>query len=309
MYDVIIVGAGPAGLTAAIYVCRAKKKTLVLEAVAYGGQIASAPEVENYPAERHISGQDLATRMYKQAADLGAEIRFERVLKICDGDGMTGVKEVVTSNGVYHARAVIIATGTENRKLGLPGERELVGRGVSYCATCDGAFYRDKVVAVQGGGNVALDDALYLADIATKVYLIHRREEFRADAELVEKVRGLANVEMLLGYNVCELKAGDDGKLAAIKLMQKSGETRELEVSGLFVAIGQVPETGDFAETLRVDEAGYVMAGEDCRTDIPGVFVAGDCRKKSVRQLVTATSDGAVAATAAVEWVNGVNDG
>ena len=302
IYDVIIVGAGPAGLTAAIYTCRARKKTLVLEAVAYGGQIVNAHDVENYPAAMHVSGYDLATRMYEQAVELGAEVEFERVLEIRDnGDGL---REVVTADGKYLARAVIIATGVENRKLGLPREDELVGRGVSYCATCDGAFYRDKVVAVQGGGNTALDDVVYLAEIAARVYLIHRRDEFRADAKLVEKVRKLKNVEMVLGYDVKELVAGEDGKLAAVKVARKSGDERELEVAGLFVAIGQVPETGDLTEALRVDEAGYVMAGEDCLTSVPGMFVAGDCREKKVRQLVTAVGDGAVAGIAAVEWLN-----
>ena len=274
----IIGGAGPAGLTAAIYTCRAEKNTLVLEAVTYGGQIVNTRDIENYPAAMHISGFDLADKMYKQALELGAEVKFERVLKIrdcdgelcdaggkfSDGDGMTGLKEVVTSDEVYHARAVILATGAENRKLGLSGEEELTGRGVSYCATCDGAFYKGRVVAVQGGGNTALDDVVYLSDIAEKVYLVHRRDEFRADAKLVEQVRGLPNVEMVLGYTVRELMAGEDGKLQAMMVANKAGDERELEVAGLFVAIGQIPETENFADTIKTDEAGYVLAGEDC---------------------------------------------
>lgn len=305
MYDVIIVGAGPAGLTAAIYTCRAEKKTLVLEAVSYGGQIINTRDIENYPAAMHISGYDLATKMYEQAMELGAEMKFERVIKIRDDNNDdAGVKTVVTSDGEYQARAVILATGAENRKLGLPGEEELTGRGVSYCATCDGAFYKGRVVAVQGGGNTALDDVVYLADIAEKVYLVHRRDEFRADAKLVEQVQKLPNVEMVLGYTVGELIAGEDGKLRAIKVGSKAGDERELEVAGLFVAIGQVPETENFADTIKTDAVGYIDAGEDCLTGIPGIFVAGDCRVKGVRQLVTATGDGAVAAMAAVGWLN-----
>lgn len=298
-YDIIIIGAGPAGLTAAIYARRAAKTVLVLEANTYGGQIIDAPDIENYPAAAHISGPDFAQKIYQQAVDLGADVEFEKVTEIKDrGESKT----VITEDGEYEAKAVIIATGSGNRKLGLKNEEQLVGRGISYCATCDGAFYKDKVVAVVGGGNTALASALYLSDIAKTVYLIHHRDTLRGSETSVLKLKEKPNVELVLNNQVTELLA--DKKLRAIKLQDKDGSSKELEIDGLFVAVGREPETKEFAELVKLDEAGYVISTEDCHTNVEGIFVAGDNRTKEVRQLVTATSDGAVAATEAIKYLN-----
>lgn len=299
MWDIIIIGAGPAGMTAAIYARRAAKSVLVLEALSYGGQIINTPDIENYPVAAHISGFDFATKVYEQAKALGAEFKFQKAVAIEDNGEE---KTVRTTKNAYTAKAVIIATGSENRKLGIEGEDKLVGRGISYCATCDGAFYRGKTVAVVGGGNTALEDALYLADLAEKVYLIHRREEFRAEASTVERVKSRENVELVLNSVVKSLTA--DKQLTAVEVVDKNGETRTLEVSGLFVAVGRIPENQHFAQVIALDSAGYALSGENCHTDTPGVFVAGDNRVKEVRQLVTATADGAVAATEAIKYLN-----
>lgn len=330
MYDVAIIGAGPAGMTAGIYARRANKKVLILEGKNYGGQIINTLDIENYPTAEHISGFDFATKLYEQVKKMGVEFVFARVEKIEDFDD---VKEIVAGGERYRARSVIIATGLTNRKLGIAGEDELIGRGISYCATCDGAFYRGKKVAVVGGGNVALEDVLALADLVEKVYLIHRRDEFKGDFELVQRVRARENVEMVLnsvvvgvegaglgggatgagagvsasvgaGAGVGVSGAGTGG-LRAVEVENLRGEKRRIEVSGLFVAIGQMPENGSFADLIELDEAGYVLADEKCETNIPGVFVAGDNRSKEVRQLVTATADGAVAAVRAVEYLRG----
>ena len=299
MYDIIIVGAGPAGLTAAIYARRASKKVLVLEAKSYGGQIINTLDIENYPVEAHISGFDFATKLYNQAKDLGAEILFEKVVDIND-QGTT--KEVITTKNTYQAKAIILATGCENRKLGLSNEEELVGKGISYCATCDGAFYKNKDVAVVGGGNTALEDALYLSDIVNKVYLIHRRDEFRGDISTVEELKQKSNVEFILNSNVTKLNANE--RLESIEVTNKDGSIKEVKVDGLFVAVGQIPENENFKKIINIDNAGYIIAGEDCTTNIPGIFVAGDNRTKELRQLVTATSDGAIAASKAIKYIS-----
>ena len=298
MYDIIIVGAGPAGLTAAIYGCRSNKKVLVLEAKTYGGQIIDTVDIENYPAAPHISGFDFATNTYNQAKELGAEIIFEKVIDIKDGD----IKEVVTPSNTYKGKTIIVATGSENRKLGISGEDELVGKGVSYCATCDGTFYKGKVVAVAGGGNAALSEALYLTDLASKVYLIHRRDSFRGEDALVEELEKKTNLEFVYNSTVSKLNSND--VLESIEVTDKSGNTRTLKVSGLFIAVGRVPENQNFAKTINLDASGYVIAGEDCHTNVDGIFVAGDNRVKELRQLVTATSDGAIAAVEAIKYIN-----
>ena len=300
MYDVIVVGAGPAGMTAAIYARRASKTVLLLEAVSYGGQIINTPDIENYPVEAHISGFDFSQKLYEQTKALGAEFKFEKVVEIKDENG---VKTVITNKGSYEGKAVIIATGSENRKLGVEGEDALRGRGISYCATCDGNFYRNKVVAVVGGGNTALEDALYLADLAEKVYLIHRRDSFRGEETTVSRLKERQNVEFIYNSTVTKLIA--EKRLKAIEVTDKiSGSVREIELNGLFVAVGRVPENQNFANLVELDEAGYIVAGEDCRTKCAGVFVAGDNRTKTLRQLVTATADGAMAATEAVKYIN-----
>ena len=299
MTDIVVIGAGPAGLTAAIYARRASKSVIVLEALSYGGQIINTPDIENYPSAAHISGFDFATKIYEQAKSLGAEIKFEKAVEIRDGGD---VKTVVTAKNEYDAKAVIIATGSANRKLGLPDEDKLTGRGVSYCATCDGAFFRNKKVAVAGGGNTALEDALYMADIAEKVYLIHRRDAFRGEDSTVEKLKNRDNVSFVLNSRVTKLNAGR--RLESIEITDKDGNVTTLEVSGLFVAVGRVPENQNFSSLIDLDKAGYAAASENCRTKTPGVFVAGDNRAKEVRQLVTAAADGAVAATEAVKYIN-----
>lgn len=299
MYDIIIVGAGPAGLTAAIYARRADKKVLVLEAKAYGGQIINTLDIENYPTEEHISGFDFATKLYNQAKNLGAEIEFERVLSIKDSDKE---KVVLTSENSYKTKAIIIATGSENKKLGLLNEEELIGKGISYCATCDGAFYKNKVVAVVGGGNTALEDALYLSDIAGKVYLIHRRDSFRGEESTLSRLKTKGNVEFVLNHVIEKLNA--DKKIKSIEIADKDGNLKTLEVDGLFVAVGRVPENQAFSKLIDLDESGYIVAGEDCHTNIDGIYVAGDNRTKNLRQLVTAVSDGAIAATEAIKFID-----
>ena len=301
MYDIIVIGAGPAGLTSAIYGRRANKNVLVLEAKTYGGQIINTLDIENYPVEEHISGFDFATKLYNQAKNLGAEILFEKVVDIND---LGKEKEVVTTKTTYKAKSVIIATGSENRKLGLSNEDELVGKGISYCATCDGNFYKKKTVAVVGGGNTALEDALYLADIAEKVYLIHRRDEFRGEESTVKLLKEKSNIEFVYNSTVTKLNASE--KLESIEVTNKDGSVRTLEVSGLFVAIGRIPENENFAKLINTDSAGYIVASENCHTNVDGIFVAGDNRVKEVRQLVTATSDGAVASVEAVKYINSI---
>ena len=304
MYDVVIIGAGIAGLTAAIYVRRSNKTVLVLEGQAYGGQIINTLQIENWPGDYGVSGVNLMQKIYKQATELGAEVEFEEV-EVVEKVGEDFV--IKTEDGEYKAGAVILAVGAEDKKLGIEREAELTGRGVSYCATCDGAFYKGKNVAVIGGGNTALYDAVYLADIADKVYVVHRRDEFRGDAVLVEKLKRKENVEFVLGY-VPEQILGDD-KVAGVKLTPSGrvdGVTSEriLDVDGIFVAIGKKPATEKYAELVKLDENGYIVASEDCRTSCDGVYVAGDCRTKDIRQLVTAAADGAVAADAAVNYLS-----
>lgn len=304
MYDIVIVGAGIAGLTAAIYGRRAGKSVLVLEGKTYGGQIINTFQIENWPGDFGVSGVDLMQKIYKQATELGAEVEFEEVTAI--EKTATGFV-VKTEDEEYAAGAVILAVGSEDKKLGLDSEEKFAGRGVSYCATCDGAFYKDKKVAVIGGGNTALYDALYLADIASKVYLVHRRNEFRGDEMLVERLRGKNNVEFVLGYVPEEILG--DKKVTGIKLMP-SGKVMDvkdemgMDVDGVFVAVGKSPMTEKFAELVELDAGGYIKAAENCVTSCPGVFVAGDCRTKDIRQLVTAAADGAVAADAAVNYLS-----
>ena len=297
--DVIIVGGGPAGLTAAIYARRANKSVLVLEAMTCGGQIINTPDIENYPAAAHVSGAEFASRLVAQATELGAEIRYEKVTGIRD---LGREKEVVTQSGTYTGKAVILATGSANRRLGLEHEEELIGRGISYCVTCDGNFFRKAVVAVVGGGNTALEDALYLADLAEKVYLIHRRDSFRGAESTAEQLKARENVEFVLNSNVTKLIA--ERRLKAIEVTDRDGNVRTIPLHGLFVAVGRIPENGAFASLIDLDPSGYVLASENCRTKTPGIFVAGDNRVKDVRQLVTATADGAVAATEAVRYLN-----
>lgn len=297
MYDIIIIGAGPAGLTSAIYARRSNKKVLVLEAMSYGGQLINISDIENYPGYEHINGVDLATKLYDQAINLGAEILFEKVIDIKIDDK---VKEVITSDNKYKGKTVIIATGSENRKLGLANENELIGKGISYCATCDGNFYKDKTVAVVGGGNTALIDAIYLSNIAKKVFLIHRRNDFRADYKYVEEIKFKNNVELILNHTITEIIGHN--KLESIEITNQNNQTKELlNIDGLFVAIGQIPNNDFLKEIIELDENGYIISEDGVHTNINNVYVAGDTRIKELRQLSTATSDGAIAATTAIK--------
>lgn len=302
MFDLIIVGAGTAGLSAAIYGVRAGKSVLVLEGAAYGGQIINTPEIENYPGIKKISGFEFATNLYNQAKELGAEIRFEKVLSVQEKNGH---KVVVTKDKEYEAKAVILATGAKNRNLGIEKEQELVGKGVSYCATCDGMFYRGKLVAVNGGGNTAVEDATFLSEYVEKVYVIHRRDSFRADKAEVDRLVAKKNVELVLNSTIKALESDASG-LTGIQVVDKDGKERRIQVDGLFVAIGQAPDNEAFRNEVDLDGKGYISAGEDCSTKTEGIFTAGDCRTKAVRQLATAASDGAVAALAAVNYINGL---
>ncbi len=295
-FDIIIVGGGPAGLTAAIYARRAGKSVLVLEKATIGGQIASSPKVDNFPGIPGVSGAELSDRLYSQADELGARIELEEVLEIHDGE----VKTVTTDYETYTCTALILATGTKHRTLGLEGEDTL--SGISYCAVCDGAFYAGKDVAVVGGGNTALQDALFLSDLCRRVSVIHRRDQFRGDPILVEALKGRENVTFILD-SVVDTLEGTDGTLTALLLRNiKTGESTKLPVHGLFEAVGQQPEAALSRSLSLADETGFIPSGEDCTTQLPGIFVAGDCRTKEVRQLTTACGDGAVAALAACRY-------
>ncbi|MDF2510422.1 MAG: FAD-binding protein [Herbinix sp.] len=299
MYDIIIVGAGTAGLSAAIYGVRAGKKVLVFEAETYGGQIINTLEIENYPGIKKVSGYDFATNLYQQTLDLGAEIKFEKVLKILAEEEE---KKVVTDGGEYLTKTVILATGAKNRPLGLEKEKELIGRGISYCATCDGAFYKGKAVAVNGGGNTALEDAIFLASYCSKVYVIHRRETFRGEEKLLQTLKKKPNVEFVLNSNITKL-LGDEVLEGVVVKDIKTDEEQTISISGLFIAIGQVPNNSIFAGLIELDQSGYIIGKEDCKTNAEGIFVAGDTRTKNVRQLATAASDGAIAGLAACEYI------
>lgn len=295
VYDIIIIGAGTAGLSSAIYGKRAGKNVLVLEGKSYGGQIIVSPEVENYPGIKHTSGFEFATRLYEQAKSLDTEILMEEVVSI-ETDG--NYKKVITKGNEFISKAVIIASGVGRRKLRVENEDRFTGAGVSYCATCDGMFYKGMDVLVAGGGNTALEDAKYLSEICKTVYIVHRRDTFRAEASLIKEVEAKDNIKILLNHNVISL-SGDD-VLESVKIADTvNGKESDIEVQGLFVAVGQEPQRDIYENVVKTDENGYIVAGEDCRTNVEGIYAAGDCRTKEVRQLITAAADGAVAAVMA----------
>ena len=300
MTDIVIVGAGTAGLTAAVYARRAGKSVLLIESDVYGGQITYSPRVENFPGFAAVSGSEFATKLLDQATALGAETEFPKVLAVRDENG---VKTVVTDGGEFACKAVILATGGRHRKLGVAREDELAGAGVSYCAVCDGAFFKNRTVAVVGGGSAALQDAMFLSANCAKVYLIHRRDEFRGEETLAERLAERENVEFVLSATVRELLG--EGTLSGVVVRTPEGE-RTLEVAGLFVAVGMAPDNAAFANLVDLDETGYIVAGEDCLTRTPGVYAAGDCRTKRIRQLTTAAGDGTVAALAACQYCDRV---
>ena len=301
MYDILIIGAGPAGLTAAVYGARANKKVLCLDALSYGGQIITSPSVENYPTYKNISGFDFATNLYEQATHFGAEIDIDKVVKL-EKNGETFT--VTGESSTYQAKTVIIATGAKPRVLDLPNESSLLGSGVSYCAICDGAFFKGKTVVVNGGGNTAVEDALYLTDYCKKVYLVHRRKGFRAEENLIEKLKNKPNAEFILDTVITELLESDRALVGLTLKNTATGETSTLETDGLFVSIGRVPDTEFVKGLIDLDDGGYVKADESCKTNIDGVFVAGDCRTKVVRQLTTATSDGTISALSAINYLD-----
>jgi len=303
IYDTVVVGGGPAGLTAAVYACRAGLSALVIEKFYTGGQAALTHEVENYPGEDLTSGAELMQKYEAQAKKFGAVIVNEEVLDMSADDMSSAVVMTVTTDaGKYKAKTVILCMGARPSELNAPGEKEFLSRGVSFCATCDGAFYRGKSVAVIGGGNTAVGDALYLARMCEKVYLVHRRDEFRADAALVKKLSEVSNVELVLNSVVSEIYGGRFVEGVRVKNVL-TDETEELAVSGVFVAIGVVPNSGLVGDLVTTDERGYILTDEHMRTNVPGIFAAGDVRKTPLRQIVTAAADGAVAAYAAAEYI------
>lgn len=301
MYDIIILGAGTAGLTAALYANRAGMKVMIIEKGIYGGQIVNTPSIENYPALDQVSGFDFVKNLYEQAVmKFDTPVVFGEVRDF----SLTGqVKTITVGENTYSAKSVILATGAEHRKLDCPGEEKLAGRGVSYCATCDGAFFRGKCVAVVGGGNTALQDAKYLSAYCEKVYLIHRRDNFRGTQIEVEQALSRSNIVPV--YNSVVEEIIGDSTVSEIRLKNTlTEETSSLAVNGVFIAVGVVPQNGNFSREVAVDQDGYFIAGEDSKTNLPGVFAAGDVRTKQVRQLVTAAADGAVSAEMAHEFLN-----
>ncbi len=298
MVDLIILGAGTAGLSAAIYGVRAGLSVQVIENNLYGGQIINSPDVDNYPGIPSISGFDFVQNLHSHATGLGVSIVNDTIF---DVSLQGSVKKLISKKQVYESKAIILATGASHRKLGCPGEEQFAGRGVSYCATCDGAFFKGKDVAIVGGGNTALEDALFLSNNCKKVYLIHRREEFRAHKTVVDAVRARENIELVLNCTVTEI-SGDNGVQRVCLGQTTGGPNIELPVSGVFVAIGLDPNTRLFASQVELQN-GYVKAGENCHTNIPGVFAAGDVRTKELRQLITAAADGAVAAVEAAKYL------
>lgn len=300
MLDIVIVGAGCAGLTAGIYAARAGKTVLVLEQENIGGQISFSPRVENYPGIASVSGAAFADGLYEQAMAQGVKLGLEKVLRVQPHNGAFAV---VTEDGTHLCRSVILACGAHHRPLGLPQEQALAGRGISYCAICDGAFFKGKNVAVVGGGSAALQSAELLSTLCAQVTLIHRRDEFRGEASLVQRVSACANVTVKTNTVITALHGTD--RLQGVTVTDvKTNAQQALPLDGLFVCVGQVPNTQAFTALLPLAQGGYIAADETCRTAVPGVFAAGDCRTKTVRQLTTAAADGAVAALAACEYAS-----
>lgn len=298
MKDIIIIGGGPAGLTAAIYASRSGKNVLLFEEKAFGGQISKSHKVENYPGLSGISGFDFSMNLKQQAASFGTQFKSVKVSAVAESENSF----TVTADEEYKAKAVIFALGAAPKKSGLPNEDALIGRGLSFCATCDGNFFRNRNVCVVGGGNTALQDALYLSDICSKVYLMHRRDTFRAESSLVEKAEEKENIEFVLNSVLVSAEASP--VIKSVKTENTvTKEQSELAVNGLFLAIGQMPLTSEFSNILSLDDYGYVKADENC-TVKDGIYVCGDCRQKHIRQLTTATADGTVAATKAVEYID-----
>lgn len=301
MYDLIVIGGGPAGLTAALYARRANKTVLVIEKGSFGGQITYSPKVENIPGFTEITGNEFGEKMVEQVLAQEADVECAEVLEIKDGV----YKTVVTDSGDFAAKAIVIATGAKHRLLGLPGEEKYIGEGISFCAVCDGAFYEGKEVAVIGGGNSALQEAILLADLAKKVTVVQNLDFLTGEKKLQDKLATKSNVEVILGTVVDSFIGGES--LEGIRIRKEAdGTVRDLMVDGVFVAIGLVPQNEVFAGLVPLDGRGYIISGEDCLTGKEGVFAAGDCRTKAIRQVTTAVADGAVAALAACAYADNI---
>lgn len=300
MYDIIIIGGGPAGLTAALYACRANKKTLVIEKETFGGQITFSPKVENIPGFISLTGNEFAEKLVEQVLEQGADVESCEVLEIKDGD----IKTVVTDDSEYQCKAVIIATGAKHRMLGIKDEEKYVGEGISFCAVCDGAFYKNKTVAVVGGGNSALQEAILLSDLAKKVYVVQNLDFLTGEKKLSDQLYKLENVDVITGVTV-ESFLGDS-ELRGIVIKDSAGESRELSVDGLFIAIGLIPQNEAFKNVIELDSRGYAVIDETCESATRGIFVAGDCRTKKIRQVTTAAADGATAALAACDYIDSI---
>ncbi len=302
MYDLIVIGGGPAGLTAALYARRANKSVLVIEKETFGGQITFSPKVENIPGFMALSGNEFAEKLVEQVMEQGADVECAEVNAIVDGD----TKTVVTDSGEFEAKAVVIATGARHRLLGIDREQDFIGEGISFCAVCDGAFYTGRPVAVIGGGNSALQEALMLSELASKVYVVQNLGFLTGEQALASQLEAKSNVEILLETVVDSLEGADE--LTAVNVRNTATDTvTKLDVDGMFVAIGLVPQNEPFASLVELNDYGYVAAGEDCCTNVQGVFVAGDCRQKRIRQVATAAADGAVAALAACDYIDRMN--
>ena len=296
IYDIIVIGGGPAGLTAAVYARRANKTVLVMEKGTFGGQITSSPKVENIPGFVSVSGNEFGEALMGQAMELGAEVECLEALSVTDGE----IKTVTTDDGDYQARAIIVATGTKHRLLGLEREEDFIGNGISFCAVCDGAFYADKTVAVIGGGNSALQEAILLSKTCKQVFVVQNLDYFTGEEKLIEELKATENIVPITGAVVAEL-LGDD-ELSGIKI-KRGDAIEELKIDGMFTAIGLIPQNEIFASLIKLNDYGYVDSGEDCLTSAEGIFVAGDCRSKRIRQVATAAADGAVAALAACDYL------
>ena len=299
MYDIIIIGGGPAGLTAALYSLRANKKVLVIEKGSFGGQITYSPKVENIPGFLSVTGNEFAEKLVEQVLEQGGEIELCEATAINDGD----IKTVVTDSGEFTAKSVIIATGAKHRLLGLDNEEKFIGDGISFCAVCDGAFYKDKTVAVIGGGNSALQEALLLSELAKKVFIVQNLDFLTGEERLAEQVNSKANIEVILGTTVKEIIEGDTFSGIIIH-NEKSGDDSTLQLDGMFIAIGLIPQNEAFSDLITLNNWGYADSDESCITKTDGIFVAGDCRSKTVRQVATAAADGAVAALQACKYID-----
>ncbi|MDQ0430282.1 thioredoxin reductase (NADPH) [Planomicrobium stackebrandtii] len=301
IYDVVIIGAGPAGMTAAVYTSRANLTTLMLERGIPGGQMANTEEIENYPGFDHILGPDLSTKMFEHAKKFGAEYAYGDVTEIIDGEEFKTIK---AGSKEYKTRAIIVTTGAEYKKMGIPGENELGGRGVSYCAVCDGAFFKQKELVVVGGGDSAVEEGVYLTRFADKVTIVHRRDELRAQKILQDRAFANDKIDFIWSHTVKEIHDDGNGKVGSVTLVSTDDDKeREFNADGVFIYIGMLPLTKPFAELGILNDDGYIVTNEKMETNVPGIYAAGDVREKTLRQVVTATGDGSIAAQAAQHYI------